>query len=59
MHIKFLKILYSPLPIFSGGGGSDGILFKFCRYGRLVSRSFSLNQNGDAFFQKLEFDTGN
>ena len=29
MHIKFLKTLYSPLPIFSGGGGGgeDGMVF--------------------------------
>ena len=52
MHIKFLKILYSPLPIYSRAEGSDGILFEFCKSERLVFRSFSLNQNVDAFFPK-------
>ena len=40
MHIKFLKILYSPLLIFSGGEGrwSDGMVF----YSNFVDLSVDL-----------------
>ena len=60
--------MLSPAYTFGGGGDGgggrgrsdswgSGVLFKFYTLVRLLFRSVFLNQNGDAFLQKLEFDT--